>query len=212
MPISSTSGIGEQLALLAHRQRHDHDAGEAQAPPVRDRARLGRNQQRAVLVEPRGRYLVDHARRAGREAHQIAVAAQNDLGDAGRARELGVLGEMQRLAVHRNGDARLHPAIKLRHLGAARMAGDVHQMRAVGDDLDALPHQPVDELADRLLVARDGARGEDHQVALRERHLGVLVLGDARERGARLALAAGAQRHDLVVRQVAIGLDACGNR
>ena len=43
---------------------------------------------------------------------------------------------------------------------------------------------------------------------LRERHLGVLVLGDARERGARLALAAGAQRHDLVGRQVAVDLDA----
>ena len=36
----------------------------------------------------------------------------------------------------------------------------------------------------------------------------MLVLGDARERGARLALAAGAQRHDLVGRQVAVGLDA----
>ena len=29
-------------------------------------------------------------------------------------------------------------------------------------------------------------------------HLGMLVLGDARERGARLALAAGAQQHHLV--------------
>ena len=98
--------------------------------------------------------------------------------------------------------------IKLRHLGAARMAGDVHQMRAVGDDLDALPHQPVDQLADRLLVAGNGARGEDHHVALRQRHLRVLVLGDARDRGARLALAAGAQRHHLVARQIAVGLDA----
>ena len=167
-----------------------------------------RDQQRAVLVEPRRRHLVDHAGRAGREPHQIAVAAQHDLADAGRARELGVLGEMQRLAMHRNGDARAHPAVKLRHLGAARMAGDVHQMGAVGDDLDALPDQPVDHLADRLLVARDGARGKDHQVALAKRHLRVLVLGDARERGARLALAAGAQRHDLVGRQIAVGLDA----
>ena len=36
----------------------------------------------------------------------------------------------------------------------------------------------------------------------------MLVLGDARERGARLALAAGAQRHDLVGRQVAVELGA----
>ena len=36
-----------------------------------------------------------------------------------------------------------------------------------------------------------------------ERDLGVLVLGDARQRGARLALAAGAQQHDLAARQIA---------
>ena len=40
-----------------------------------------------------------------------------------------------------------------------------------------------------------------------ERHLGMLVLGDAGERCARLALAAGAERHDLVGRQVAVGVD-----
>ena len=39
-------------------------------------------------------------------------------------------------------------------------------MRAVGDDLDALRDQAVDDAADRLLVARDGARGKDHAVAL----------------------------------------------
>ena len=40
----------------------------------------------------------------------------------------------------------------------------------------------------------------------RERDLGMLVLGDARERRARLALAAGAERHDLVGRQIAVGI------
>ena len=47
------------------------------------------------------------------------------------------------------------------------MARDVHQMRAVGDDLDALLDQPVDDAADRLLVAGNGARGIDHAVAAR---------------------------------------------
>ena len=40
----------------------------------------------------------------------------------------------------------------------------------------------------------------------------MLVLGDARERRARLALAAGAERDHLVGRQIAVDLDASGNR
>ncbi len=46
---------------------------------------------------------------------------------------------------------------------------------------------------------------------LGERHLGMLVLGDARQRGARLALAAGAQRQHLVGRQIAVALRRRGN-
>ena len=41
----------------------------------------------------------------------------------------------------------------------------------------------------------------------RERDQRMLVLGDARQRRARLALAAGAERHDLVGRQVAVGIE-----
>ena len=41
-----------------------------------------------------------------------------------------------------------------------------------------------------------------------ERDVGMLVLGDARQRRARLALAAGAERQHLVGRQIAVGVDA----
>ena len=120
------------------------------------------------------------------------------LADARGARELGVLGEMPRLAVHGDGDARLHPAVHLLQLLAAGMAGDVHQRVAVGDDVAAQIDEPVLDAADRALVAGDGARGEDDEVALVELDVGMLVLGDARQRRARLALAAGAQQHHLV--------------
>ena len=62
--------------------------------------------------------------------------------------------------------------------------------------------------ADRLLVAGNGARGKDHAVAARQRHFRMIVRRDARQRRARLALAAGADRHHLVRRQIAIGIDA----
>ena len=57
--------------------------------------------------------------------------------------------------------------------------------------------------ADRLLVAGDDARRKDHDIALFERDVGVVVAGDAGQRGARLALAAGADQQDLVARDVA---------
>ena len=44
-----------------------------------------------------------------------------------------------------------------------------------------------------------------------KRHLRMIVLGDTGERGARLALAAGTQRHDFVGRQIAEDLGASGN-
>ena len=50
-------------------------------------------------------------------------------------------------------------------LGAPRMPGDVHQVVAIGDDLDALRDQTVDDAGHRLLVAGDGAGGKDHAVA-----------------------------------------------
>ena len=59
---------------------------------------------------------------------------------------------------------------------------------------------------DRLLVARDRARGENHAIAFRQRDIRMLVLRDACECGAWLALRAGQQRHDLVARQIAVGV------
>ena len=52
----------------------------------------------------------------------------------------------------------------------------------------------------RILVARNGARGEDDAVAPVEFHHRMLALGDARERGHRLALAAGHECGDLIAR------------
>ena len=52
-------------------------------------------------------------------------------------REVGMRREMHRLAMDRHGDLRPEPAIHLAKLVAARMAGDVDQRVAVGDDADA---------------------------------------------------------------------------
>src|SRR6185437_4430945 len=54
------------------------------------------------------------------------------------------------------------PADHVAQLVAAGIAGDMYQMGAVGDDLDALRHQAVDDRTHRLLVAGNGAGGEDN--------------------------------------------------
>src|SRR5258706_182211 len=71
-----------------------------------------------------------------------------------------------------------------------------------GDDLAAEIDEPVLDRADGALVAGDGARGEDDEVALVQLHLGVLVIGDARHRRSGLPLAPGAQQQHLMGLQV----------
>ncbi len=84
-------------------------------------------------------------------------------------------------------------------------------MIALGQHGDAARGEIVLEPEDRELVARNDARGEDHRVALAERNVRMLAGGDARERGARLALAPGAEIEDAVsgqARGVVLGPDA----
>ena len=110
--------------------------------------------------------------------------------------------------MRRDLDLRPHPADHLPELVDARMPGNVHEMGTVGDDLDSLGDETVDHPHDRLLVAGNGARGENHAVAARERDLGMVVLRDAGERRARLALAAGTERQHLVRREMAVEVGA----
>src|SRR5262249_37639055 len=77
---------------------------------VGNRALLGADHQRAILVEPPCGPLIDLCRVRGREPYELPVPAQNHLADAGAARDLGMLGHVQGFAVHRDQDLRPHPA------------------------------------------------------------------------------------------------------
>ena len=77
----------------------------------------------------------------------------------------------------------------------------MHERGAVGDHLDACAHECVDDLADRLFIAGNGARGKDDGVAGAQFRRRMLVPRHARERRARLALAAGGERQYPVARQ-----------
>ena len=85
------------------------------------------------------------------------------------------------------------------------MARDVNGRVLIGDDLDLHVGQSVLNARHGLLIAGDGAGGEDHPVALRELHVGMLGLSDARHGGAGFALASGAQSHHFAPRQFGEG-------
>jgi len=68
----------------------------------------------------------------------------------------------------------------------------MHGCVAVGDHLDAEIGKAVLHAGDGLLVAGDGAGGEDHPIAGVQADIGVLVQCDPRHGGTGLALAAGA--------------------
>ena len=78
----------------------------------------------------------------------------------------------------------------------------MHQVVVARHHVDVEAGEVVEHAAHFLLVARNGLRREDDEVARLERDVRVLVLGDAGDGGARLALPAGRDDQHLAARQV----------
>ena len=135
-----------------------------QAPPGPIQIVAGREQVAVFEHQPSGRHLVEDLRRAWRQAHQVAVAHLERLRHLEPARQRQVLVQVARLAVHRDRDLRLDPAVHLLDLVAAGMAGDVHEVIVLGDHLDAARDQAVVQIVEGALVARDDLGREDHHV------------------------------------------------
>src|SRR5262245_7157157 len=96
--------------------------------------------------------------------------------------------EMARLAMHRYEHPGLQPVIEKLELVLARMARCVDQRLIRSDHIDAETRQVVLNSTHRLLIAGNGFRREDDEIALIERDGRMIVLGDAGDGGARLAL------------------------
>src|SRR4029079_9975576 len=129
--------IVRELAFFGHGDRDKDAAGKSHPPPFHHGPRLGILQDIAVLVEPARWQFVDDAGVPGPELDQIAVAADQHFWHAGGARQLGVFRQMQRFAMYGDQELRAYPRDHVAQFVAARMTGDVDQIGAVGDDLDA---------------------------------------------------------------------------
>ncbi len=179
-----------------HREAVAQHAVAAAKGLVLQRHKLG-----AVDRQAAGLHLAHDLGPAGAQAQHVAVGDDRRVRHLAGLRQFGVAVEVAGLAMHGDGDRRAHPLIHLDQLVARRMAGDVDEMVAFGDHLDAHHGELVLQAADRDLVAGDDARGKDHHVVLGQFDIGMVVAGDPRQRGARLALAPGADDQDLVAGQ-----------
>ena len=141
----------------------------------------------------------------------VAVVHHEDVvvRDAHRLGQAGVRPQVSGLAVDRHEVLGLHDGEHELELLGPGVAGDVDQgpglVVHVGPDLG----QAVDDAGDGLLVAGDRGGRDDHRIAGLDGHRAVLAVGHPGQRRERLALAAGAQYHDLLGREVVhvVGVD-----
>ena len=119
-----------------------------------------------------------------------------------------MLGQMQRLAMHRDQRSSASPSRYISS-SSARRGWPETWTRCVRSVMTSMPWSISPLMMRPTAFSLPGMvrDGKDHPVAARQRDVGMLVLGDARQRRARLALAAGAQRHHLVGRQIAVGVE-----
>ena len=122
------------------------------------------------------------------------------MGDAARLPDPRLFGHVADLAMDRDEHFGFQPAVERFQLGPPRVARDVDQRLPVGHHLDAARGELVLDLADRDLVARNLARGKQHDVARRQLNRVVEVRHPAQCR-TRLALPAGGEDQHLSARQ-----------
>ena len=134
---------------------------------------------------------------------QAVVALEDVLGrDADRLGQVGVQLDPLVVAVRRHHVAGLGQVEHQLQLLGVPVAGGVDGRVAGGDHVGAQLVEPVHGLVDRALVARDRGGAEDHRVALAQVHVRVVGGGHPAQRRQRLALAAGGDDHQLLVRVV----------
>ena len=195
--------IAPDLALLVEDERDENGTGNRKLAALLHRAFVGRDKHIAIEIETAIGHLANDLGGTGRDARHQTVPCRDGFGHLQLTREGRMLCQMTGLAMH--GDSKLgpHPLIHMGQLVTARMAGDMHEMIALGDDGNAALGQAVLQIKNRGFVAGDNTRGEDDRVAFGQGDIGVTVLDNAGESGTRLALTAGADEQHFIVGDVA---------
>ena len=188
---------------LVHREARDRDAVEQHAPPRGHHAAPQRHQPVAVQHQPADRGAVHHlgARRARGSACRRPPSGS--AWPRPRCASAGMGRQVAPFAMHRAPRSAASPADTA---GAARRAPGGRR-RGPGGRASVISRTPRrTRLSCTVPIARSlpgmTRRGEHHRVALAQCDARMGVHGDAGQRAARLALAAGDQDQQVVVRDV----------
>ena len=194
---------GQHLAGLAvHRSHDDHQAvlGQVLAVPQDHVAHVAHAQ--AVHHDGTGGDRLAQLHLVLAEDNVGTILRDQDVagGDAQTGRREGVLLELLVLAVHRQEIFGLGQSEHQFLLLLAGVAGNVHVVHALVDDLRTQQQQTVHDLGHALFVAGDGVGGDDDEVAGAHTHLTVAAGGHAAQCAQGFALAAGGDQHHLLRR------------
>ncbi len=212
--VARDEAAGDELGFAHQRAREpadrddgDDDAVTGEMPAVAQHLVADLADARDVDEDAAGRRLVGDAGAGPVELDDVAVLRQQHLHRASRPgqhalRDAGVLRQLPVFAVHRHEVARAHQRQDQLELLLGAVAGHVHVLHAVGDDVRAAPGHVAHGARDRLLVAGNRPRREHDRVVGTQAHEAVVVDGDARQRRLRLALRAGRDAQHVLRRVV----------
>ena len=120
--------LAQQFATLVDRQAdHGRAVPDGAVADAHDLA-VERQQRLAVEADAADMHMLQDLGAAGPKLDQRAVADGQPLPHLAFLGQLGMGGQVARLAMDRNGDARPHPLIHRDQLVAGRMAGDMDEM------------------------------------------------------------------------------------
>ena len=110
---------------------------------------------------------------------------------------------MAQFSMHRNRHGRANLGVHARQFIPRRMSGDVDQLILIGDQAHAAANQAILQMPNRLLVTGDHPGREDHNIALLQGDMGMIVIGDSGQRSPWLALAPRANQYRPIRWQIA---------
>ncbi len=156
-----------------HHHAAEHHAVEQHLASRRQHAAGHRQKPVAVERQPPDRRAVHHLDRpaTGSGCRRPPAGSARPL----LARQLRMRGEVPPLAMRRHRESRPHQPYSLRSSSRAGWPETWTMWSSSVMHAHAAPHQAVLHRADRPLVARDHAAGEDHRVALAQRDVRVRV-------------------------------------
>src|SRR6266511_1903901 len=201
---AASDELGRSDGAVRHRRDDDQNAVFREVPPVTERDVGHVADAQAVDERDAAVDAVDDPDAVAGKLDDVAVLGDDDRGrrDADVLGEAGMRREHPELAVDRHHRLRPREREERPQLLGARVTRNVNRGVLLVEHLRTVARQAVDRVVHPEFVPWDGSRRDDDGVAALDADRGMVVVGDARERGQRLALRPRAEDQLLLGRDV----------